>query len=145
MESGTLQIKLLSRDISEQLMNLNITVSTTDHSSFSVDIFSYKDEITHLATELMAFPKDIKHEVLFQYGEDNPKIYSMMELKFYVWDKTGQGCMRFSACNNAKEPYYKKASFPLFADVSSINDLGKYLAQWIENPGAVGSFVFQRT
>lgn len=145
MESGTLQIKLLSGDISEQLMNLNITVSTAEQSSFSVDIFAYKDEITRLAAELMAFPKDIKHQVLFQYGEENPEIYSMLELEFYVWDKTGQGCMRFSACNNAKEPYFKKASFPLFADVSSINDFGKYLTQWIEKPSSTGIFSFQRT
>lgn len=145
MESGTLQIKLLSGDISEELINLNITVTTADQSSLSVDIFAYKDEITQLAAELMAFPKDIKHQVLFQYGEENPKIYSMLELKFYVWDKTGQGCIRFSACNNAKEPYYKKASFPLFADVSSINDFGKYLAQWIKKSSSLGTFTFQKT
>jgi hypothetical protein len=89
--------------------------------------------------ELQSFPKNLKDEVVFGFGNaesDNP-----IFLRAFVYDGVGHSALEVKITRQSSPPYSASAHFYILCEVATLNLLGKELELWIKS--AQNDFIFR--
>jgi hypothetical protein len=128
-KQGTINISTVYVDDTDGDARFSISVSNgyyTAYSDFHGDIQTFKK----FAIGLIAFPRNIKDEILVEAGKKDEKYLGYLFLKAFCYDASGHTALRVRIEKYGDEISSAQSEFTIVTDARSINKLGQLLLSW---------------
>ncbi len=115
----------------DSMLQPQITVSN-DRLFATQDFYAYPEQLREFAEQLEAYsgkPEDI---AVFEYGTD-PGYYCHVLFRAVPVDSLGHSALELSFDNRKDPPESDSGHFFLACNPTTINELGRSLARWVDN------------
>ncbi len=135
---NSFQINSIGAD-DEEMLQLGFKISSNAHTTTVTD-WLYPDSLLNFAQDLQKFPQNIEHEVKFEIGGKDAIYYVYMLFRIFVFNRRGHAVFEVETIQNLIVPFSASAHFFILCEPATINQLGKALTNWIQNPDSSFSF-----
>lgn len=126
VETGTLKISASRHDDNWCTFDITILVEHVQAYACVLDCFDLWRSFGH---DMQLFPENATSRISFEAGADNPSD-TFIKLEAYCYDMQGHSALRIYIDNRRDDPYRRRFEFSIPSEASSINQLGRLLANW---------------
>lgn len=127
--------------MTEATIKIAASVDYDEYCTFEVTIskgtiethlhfYGHSDTWKNFGAQLMAFPQDAAHKVMFQEGNDDNYGPWFLSIKAYCYDHQGHTALHIIMDNQERLPQKCRVEFSVLAEAASINKLGLILFNW---------------
>jgi hypothetical protein len=127
MQKGA--IKIAANVDYEEYCTFDVTIlkgAIETHLHFS----GHTDTWKSFGEQLMNFPQNATHEVMFQEGRDEGYGPWFISIKAYCYNHQGHTALHLIMDNQERLPQKCRVEFSILAEAASINNLGARLFNW---------------
>ncbi len=103
-------------------------------ASASMEVYSYPGDVEAFASRLEAFPSSSKDEVAWESGDSDPKWYGHMLLRAHVLNGRGHSAIEVLMDVRGDPPHRAKSNFFLRCNPADLNEMGRNIRAWLQNP-----------
>jgi hypothetical protein len=118
-DDGMLQVEVVAAN--------SATVAT-------MEAYFYPDQFGRFASALEQFPTHAAHEVMLESGSADPKWYGHLRLRVHVKDGVGHSLVEVFMDRRGDPPARASHHFYLTCNPADMNELGRQLNQWADQP-----------
>ena len=108
----------------------------------TAEIYCETARLADFGRQLMEFPRDLRHEVVFQSGSESPSYVFLVRLRAFVHDSSGHVALEVFMRSRFDPPNGADSHFFIHSDAAALNRLGAALLHWAQT--SEGHFEFDR-
>jgi len=110
--------------------HFEILAASATHMA-TTDVYCEVEQFDMFGEQLMEFPRNLRDEVVFQSGSEDPHFAYLARLRAFVYDSAGHVALQVVMRSNFTPPYTAQAHFFIHSEAAGLNRLGDALRRWV--------------